>query len=74
MTRNSRSIARGFNVSMEQIGRAIRPKSQSLRVLCGTGTFFVKRAFIVARVDEKRRLFVRVIFYLCNCALMSLTC
>jgi len=32
MTRNSHSIARNFNTAMESIGRAIRPKSQSLRV------------------------------------------
>ncbi len=32
MMRHSRSIAKSFNAAMEQIGRAIRPKSQSLRV------------------------------------------
>ncbi len=29
MTRNSRSIARSFNAAMEEIGRAVTPKSQS---------------------------------------------
>ncbi len=32
MARNSHSIARHFNVAMESIGRAVRPKSQSLWV------------------------------------------
>ncbi len=32
MTRNSHSIARHFNAAMESIGRAVRPKSQSLWV------------------------------------------
>ncbi len=32
MARNSHSIARHFNTAMESIGRAVRPKSQSLWV------------------------------------------
>ncbi len=32
MARNSHSIARHFNAAMESIGRAVRPKSQSLWV------------------------------------------
>jgi len=40
MTRNSRSIARNFNIAMEEIGRAITPESQSLWVYMGDWMIF----------------------------------
>ena len=40
MMRNSRSIARNFNIAMEEIGRAITPESQSLWVYMGDWMIF----------------------------------
>jgi len=42
MTRNSRTIARNFNAVMDEIGRAIIPKSKVLWVYC-PGPWFRRR-------------------------------